>query len=156
LRFAPRLGLSLLLACLLGIGQAQAQFGGRGISGLERNDTPRVLPAEEAFPFTVSARRGNEILLTWIPVSEHYLYRHRFAFSLLNAGEEAIPLSFSLPAGKSTEDEFFGAIEAYFDAVTVTVDLGTVPNADSELEIHYQGCAEWGFCYPPQVITLAL
>ena len=156
MRFAPRLGVSLFLVCLFGIGHAQAQFGGRGISGLERNDTPRVLPVEEAFPFTVSARRGNEILLTWIPVSEHYLYRHRFAFSLLNAGGEATSLSFSLPAGKSMEDEFFGAIEAYFDPVTVTVDLGTAPSTDSELEIQYQGCAEWGFCYPPQVVTLPL
>jgi thiol:disulfide interchange protein DsbD len=63
-----------------------------------------------------------------------------------------------LPDGLAMEDEFFGAIEAYFDAIITEIDLSSARAlpADSSLNIRFQGCATWGFCYPPQTVDIPL
>ena len=168
MRPAMRLKAPLSLAAFLLLGSlntalaADAQIGSGTLSGtlsgLERSDIPRVLSTEEAFPYAVSASSEGKISLTWTPASEHYLYRHRFNFTLVPASGDAAPqvLSFDLPEGKAMEDEFFGAIEAYFEPVAVLVTLPESPANDSLLAVEYQGCAAWGFCYPPQRLELPL
>lgn len=139
---------------------ADAQIGVKAsaLSGLELNDLPRVLSTEEAFPFVVSANTKNEVTVTWTPAPDHYLYRHRFSFTLLPAAGDATPqvLGFAVPEGKAMEDEFFGAIEAYFEPITVQVTLPPNTEPDSLLSVEYQGCAAWGFCYPPQRTELSV
>ena len=61
-----------------------------------------------------------------------------------------ISVDFVLPEGLERTDQFFGEIVAYYDNVSVDISLTTVPGPDSILIIEYQGCADWGFCYPPQ------
>lgn len=133
---------------------ADAQIGAStsSLTGLERGDLPRVLATEEAFPFRASVKTSGEIALTWTPAPDHYLYRHRFNFTLLPPEGDATAqvLGFTVPEGKAMEDEFFGAIEAYFEPITVLVTLPPSYGAGSLLSIEYQGCAAWGFCYPPQ------
>ena len=132
---------------------ASAQFGDRTTSSLDQNATPRVLPIHSAFPFHLSSVDDNKLAITWTPAPEHYLYRHRFAFS---AGGHTLP--FTLPDCLAMEDEFFGAIEAYFDAVITEIDLSSARAlpAASSLNIRFQGCAAWGFCYPPQTVDIPL
>jgi thiol:disulfide interchange protein DsbD len=132
---------------------AGAQFGDRATSSLDQNATPRVLPIRSAFPYHLGAVVNNKLAITWTPAPEHYLYRHRFAFS---AGEHSLP--FTLPDGLAMEDEFFGAIEAYFGAVITEIDLSSARDlpAASSLSIRFQGCAAWGFCYPPQTVDIPL
>ena len=151
--------LPLLAALLLSAGTSYAQIGGsRGISGLERSDTPRVLPADEAFPYFFAEASAGQLTLTWSPAGDHYLYRHRFAFELsASDGTDARSLDCSNPAGTHTEDEFFGAVEVYYDPVSVVVDLGSRPlDPNSVLTVRFQGCASWGFCYPPQTREIRL
>ena len=148
--------LSAIGACLLAVAlPTHAQFGSRAASGLEQADTRRVLPAEQAFPLEIAALADGGVRLTWTPAQDHYLYRHRFAFSLAPPAS-AEPLTFTLPDGKAMEDEFFGAIEAYFGAIAVDITLPQAAPDGSELIAHYQGCASWGFCYPPQTLRIAL
>lgn len=165
-RFSPRALsrgalLSAIGACLLAVAlPTYAQFGSRAASGLEQADTRRVLPAEQAFPLEITALANGGVRLTWTPAQDHYLYRHRFAFSLASpaqpASAEPAPLTFTLPDGKAMEDEFFGAIEAYFGSIAVDITLPQAAPDGSELVAHYQGCASWGFCYPPQTLRIAL
>ena len=132
---------------------AGAQFGDRATSSLDQNATPRVLPIRSAFPFHLGSVENNKLAITWTPAPEHYLYRHRFAFTA-----NGIDLAFTLPDGLAMEDEFFGAIEAYFGAVTTQIDLSPAQDlpATALLSIRYQGCAAWGFCYPPQTVDIPL
>lgn len=146
-----RLALFLLAAgwCL----SALAQLTPRGSSlGSEH---PRPLPLDQAFPYLVERTAVDTVTITWQPALDHYLYRHSFEFHLRQR-DQVDTLSFTVPDGHATEDEFFGPIEAYYEAVTATVALPPMTPADSQLEIHYQGCAAWGFCYPPQVLRLSL
>ena len=112
---------------------------------------PEPLPLKQAFPFFISTISPGKYRVTWEPASGHYLYQHAFSFAQTVAETtEEIEVEYSLPAGLNKSDKFFGDIVAYYQLVSVDVQLTTVPGPDAALVIEYQGCADWGFCYPPQ------
>lgn len=148
-----RIKLILLLGAVLLAGNAaQAQLTPRTISGLAAQPTsPQPLPLQQAFPFYVSAVSPGRYKIVWNLPDGHYLYRHAFEFTLSQqADSEELPVEFTLPDGLKKNDQFFGDIEAYYGQLDVDLSLSTVPGPDARIFIRYQGCADWGFCYPPQ------
>lgn len=135
-----------------------AQFDTRPPSGLENRGggNPQPLSQEQAFPFYISETGQNQLRITWTPASGHYLYRHAFAFSLHSSAESlqqnlGVPLTaVTLTDGIRMTDQFFGEIEAYYEKVMADIVLPDNAGAESILLIQFQGCADWGFCYPPQ------
>ena len=124
-----------------------------------KNNEIRLEPLklEEAFPFFLSERSPGKYRVTWTLAPEHYLYRHAFNFTLLQTEKsEEQPIDSVLPEGLQKTDQFFGQIEAYYDKLSVDLSLRTVPSPEAYIIIQYQGCAEWGFCYPPQRTPLKL
>lgn len=144
--------LFLLFLCSATSSLGLAQFDTRPPSGLESRSSgnPQPLTQEQAFPFYVSETGEDRLRITWTPASGHYLYRHAFAFSLQNAAGEALNVSVTLPDGLRKTDQFFGDIEAYYDTMRADIVLPEKPGAGAILLIQFQGCADWGFCYPPQ------
>lgn len=145
--------LTLLLGILLLAGNAaQAQLTPRSISGLEpQSESPRPLPLEQAFPFYVSAVSPGRYRIVWNLPDSHYLYRHAFEFTLSQQVDSAeLPVESSMRDGLKKNDQFFGDIEAYYGQLDIDLTLSTVPSPDAKIFIRYQGCADWGFCYPPQ------
>lgn len=115
------------------------------------NDRPQPLLVEQAFPYYVSAVSPTQLRITWEISPGHYLYRQQFHFYLLDPGTQAQrPVDFTLPAGKPLTDEFFGAVEVYYDRISVDINFDQAPESSDFLQIQFQGCADWGFCYPPQ------
>lgn len=143
-----------ILGCLLLLGlssPSHAQLGGSSLDRLSGNQRPTPLSLEEAFPYFVSEIGDGEYRITWTPARGHYLYRHAFAFSLQPGdNREAISIDFEIPPGLPKSDQFFGDIEAYYDDVSANLTLPNTTPADATLIIEFQGCADWGFCYPPQ------
>ena len=117
--------------------------------GVLADNSQRVLPIDEAFPWRLSEAAPGQFRITFTPAPEHYLYAHAFAFRLGSGGEERA-LEFDLPPGLEKHDRFFGDVVAYYDPVAVEFDFTDDHAAGSTLLIEYQGCADWGFCYPPQ------
>ncbi len=154
---AWRLGATLLgglaLSALLAP-PALAQWPVRANDPLA-DSAKRALPIGEAFPWLVSEAAPGKLRVTFHPAAEHYLYAHAFGFSLLSGdGQQA--LDFELPPGLEKNDPFFGDVVAYYGQVSVTLDLdiGAIP--ETALLIEFQGCADWGLCYPPQQVRYAL
>lgn len=149
----PIIAAFFCLAAVLGTTSSSAQLELRSNRSLAEalSDQPEPLPLEQAFPFFVSAISPGRYRVTWEPASGHYLYQHAFSFTqtAANASEE-IEVEYTLPAGLNKTDKFFGEIVAYYEPVSVELQLTTVPGPDAALVIEYQGCADWGFCYPPQ------
>ena len=140
-----------LTISLLFISTAIAQLTPTGGSNLLSGDRPRPLPIDQAFPFYVSLSSPETLQVSWQIAEGHYLYRQQFGFALKQNNEsEAVSISFTLPDGLKKQDQFFGDIEAYYEGVTATLNLNTDQLSTAILVIQYQGCAEWGFCYPPQ------
>ncbi len=117
-------------------------FGDSGLFGKPAAMSPSsvaVLPVDEAFSFGYVEQQGH-LKLFWQILPGYYLYRDKLA--LLVDGE-AVPLP--LPAGEQRNDEFFGEVMVLTGLVEVMVAW-----PDSSAMVTYQGCAELGYCYPPQ------
>ena len=112
------------------------------------NEEQQFLPVDEAFALSTEIGDDGALLAYWDMPEGYYLYRHRFDFrpregDVVTLGEPEIP------PGQHKIDEFFGAVEVYYDRVEVRVP---VIHAEGmfEIGISYQGCAEAGLCYPPE------
>lgn len=146
--FAPLLRLlrtAALPTLLLGAASAQA---------IEPDD---LLPVDEAFALSAEATSRNAVEVRFAIAEGYYLYRHRTAVEVLDAGFKANPLQ--LPDGKKHTDEFFGEVETYRDALVATLTGAAADETTTlRLRVKYQGCADLGICYPPQSreVTVAL
>jgi thiol:disulfide interchange protein DsbD len=117
----------------------------------------RPLPLEQAFPFYVSEGEPGTYRIVWVAAEEHYLYKHRFKFSLQQPSAlRVLPVAFEIPEGIYKTDQFFGEVEVYYSKLAIDLILPEKPSAGAILVIEFQGCAEWGFCYPPQEIPFEL
>ena len=138
----------LFLSCVLAVPAThEATELKTGPDPLGARLEPRdVLTVDEAF--RLSAERSEEgfLVATWRMPDGYYLYRHRFTFS---AGDGALGTPI-IPDGKLKTDQFFGDVEVYYGKVTVRVPVLRRTGGDIEVEIGYQGCADFGFCYPPE------
>ena len=112
---------------------------------------PAVLPVDDAFRFgSYSGRHSSGdpsshdgeagVILFWQVAPGYYLYRDKFEFVAGGARLQA-----ELPRGELRQDETFGEVEVLSGLIEVML-----PAPGDRLEVHYQGCAARGYCYPPQ------
>lgn len=112
-------------------------------------------PVDEVFIPTVTAPSRDRIEVHWKIADGYYLYRHRTGVEVSAGGFTARPLQ--LPKGKAYRDEFFGDVETYRGSLTAVLPGEAGADTDSvTLKVKYQGCADAGICYPPQVRSLTV
>ena len=61
-----------------------------------------------------------------------------------------------LPDGQARTDPFFGDVEAYYGTVEVTLPIDNPNDLPYSLDVGYQGCADLGLCYPPEIHSFKL
>ncbi|NOH35748.1 protein-disulfide reductase DsbD [Vibrio chagasii] len=127
---------------LFGNDNAEPSFGGNNNG---------FVPVDQAFPFNYYQQDG-KVLLDWQVKEGYYLYQHSLSFS----GQNLAIGNVELEDGKPHQDEFFGEVSVYTQPLFVQVPLQNYQDG-SQLIVKYQGCAEAGFCYPPEtrVIDIA-
>ena len=103
------------------------------------------LPPDQVYQVSATAAAGN-VSVHWDILPGYYLYKDKFQFVSHITGIRLGKAQ--LPAGEIKTDPFFGKQEIYHQGVTATLPYQGVGKLD--LELIYQGCAEVGFCYPPQ------
>ena len=108
------------------------------------------VPADQAFAFDFQQNQ-HDVSLTWQVKDGYYLYRKQIQVNPANAN--MAPLQ--LPNGEWHNDEFYGKSEIYRQRLTVPVEL-TQASQGATLTVTYQGCADTGFCYPPETKTVPL
>lgn len=143
-RVWQRLAVVLLLSGALGSAGASGGFSLWGGSG-----PSEVLPVEEVIELAPPVADDGGILIEAQITPGHYLYRH--ALRVVDGSGSDVALS--LPAGEPRHDEFFGDTEVYTGP---TLPIRLPADVAGPLELHWQGCAERGICYPPQVVSLTL
>ncbi|MDX1900528.1 MAG: protein-disulfide reductase DsbD [Gammaproteobacteria bacterium] len=95
------------------------------------------LPADKAFHFSATISAQHRVVLRWEIAPGYYLYRDRISVS-----PTATQIIF--PKGVLHAHE-----QVYKRVLKIPVDIQRAPNGNVLLNIHYQGCAEAGFCYAP-------
>ncbi|AVY96622.1 protein-disulfide reductase DsbD [Lelliottia sp. WB101] len=108
------------------------------------------IPADQAFVFDFQQNQ-HDLNLTWQVKEGYYLYRKQVSITPARAtvGEP------QLPAGEWHEDEFYGKSEIYRHRLTVPVTVNQA-SSGATLTVTYQGCADAGFCYPPETKVVPL
>ncbi len=143
-----RSALGTLLFLLSAVASAQGLLG-------PSSNQDQFLPVDQAFVFSASADGGEQVALDWQVAPGYYLYRHRVSAKSETAGFTLGEVA--MPPGKKKNDEFFGDVEVYYDALAATVPVTRPVNASRfDITISYQGCADAGLCYPPVTKTVAI
>ncbi|TXH72832.1 MAG: cytochrome C biogenesis protein [Lysobacteraceae bacterium] len=122
-------------------------------SSVQAVDESDLLPVDRAFALSAEAVAPDEVQIRWKIADGYYLYRHRTSAQTLDSDVRVGTLQ--LPRGEAHQDEFFGATETYRKELAATLpEIASPAGKPLRLRIKYQGCADLGVCYPPQMRTL--
>lgn len=111
------------------------------------------LPAAEAFKLEVKKIDPNTFSLQWDIKSGYFLYSNRIQITAPDENHVSIG-ALRLPPTLSKTDKQGHTYTIYRNHLSIPVSvLGTNPG-ESLLLLHYQGCSDDGFCYPPENKTV--
>jgi thiol:disulfide interchange protein DsbD len=111
------------------------------------------LDPEQAFRGSARVLDAGALELRIDIAPNYHLYRDRIAVEIDGAG--ARPGRVDIPAGKIEFDEnFHKNVEVLQGAVPIRVPVAQA-DGDFRLRVTYQGCADQGLCYPPQIAFVA-
>lgn len=139
----------LLLLCALWLMPASASNNNL-LGNLLQPAEQTFLPVDQAFVFDFD-QQGKTLFIGWEIAPDYYLYKKKVEIIAKGADIE-IP---DLGKGVIIEDEFFGKTEVFFDSLSVVSKLSNVTEG-AVVKVRFQGCAEAGLCYPPEVRTIPL
>ncbi|EFE07105.1 protein-disulfide reductase DsbD [Citrobacter youngae] len=110
----------------------------------------QFVPADRAFVFDFQQNQ-HDLNLSWQVKEGYYLYRKQISITPSQADIAEV----KLPPGVWHEDEFYGKSEIYRKQLTIPVTVNQAKSG-ATLTVTYQGCADAGFCYPPETKTVPL
>jgi thiol:disulfide interchange protein DsbD len=131
------ISLIVMLGVFQGVAQAEESF----------------LPVEQAFALSVlqPSSPDEPVRFRWTIAPGYYLYRDRIAVTAQPSGA---PVDFVRPASEQKNDPNFGPMEVYHSSVAIQAKA---PDARTQsMTVTWQGCAEAGLCYPPQMRTVTI
>ncbi|WP_192457752.1 protein-disulfide reductase DsbD [Musicola keenii] len=141
----------ILTLILIGIGLL---FTGQAVAQnpfeLGSRSSSRFLPVDQAFSFDFQ-QQGSQLTLQWQIHDGYYLYRQQIKL----IGNNADVANVELPPGTPHHDEFFGEVSIFRQTLSLPVTLLSA-ESNATLNVTYQGCADNGFCYPPETRKVPL
>ena len=150
-------GILLLALVLLFTQRDLAQTETNRIISLQRQGQNIPLQVKDAFPYHLRIIDQVNYQASWHLPPGHYLYGHAFKFRMIQGQSTLeLPVEFQLPSGMNKKDQFFGDVVAFYDSISISLALPAAPLPEAKIVIEYQGCADWGFCYPLQSDSVML
>lgn len=140
----------LLCSALLAPHSTQASLFGENSSLGQKNSQSRFIPVDQAFAFDFR-QQGDQLTLSWQIHPGYYLYRQQIKI----VPQHATLGTFTLPKGITHHDEFYGEVEIFKQQLTLQIPM-TQAAENASVSVTYQGCAEAGFCYPPETRVIPL
>ncbi|WP_145556470.1 protein-disulfide reductase DsbD [Yersinia canariae] len=140
----------LLCSVLLAPHSAQASLFGDNAAFGQKSSQSRFIPVDQAFAFDFR-QQGDQLTLNWQIHPDYYLYRQQIKIVPKNAALGA----FSLPEGIAHHDEFYGEVSIFKQQLILKIPI-TQAGEQASVSVTYQGCAEAGFCYPPETRVIPL
>jgi len=113
------------------------------------NAAEEPLPAEKAYHYAARVE-GDRLIVKWTVEPGYYLYKKKMSVASTLSGVQVGEPSW--PKGENHHDDYFGDQEIYRGSFEMAAPLeiaGARPQTLS-LELKLQGCADAGFCHPPQ------
>lgn len=121
-----------------------------------------IIPPEQAYKFSAKVETPERLRLKWEIANGTYLYQEKIKLKLKQA-DGVVLGEYQLPAAKIKKDALrpdgsTGDLPVYYHGIDLTVPLLRTNTAATSitLEAVYQGCADLGVCYPPQIKQVTL
>lgn len=113
------------------------------------------LPANAIFQVATKQIAPNTLTLKWQIKKGYFLYKK--SISLTKHSDSNVDLSApTFPKGLSKTNKLGATYIVYRNKLTLFIPvLGKEPG-ESLIDVHYQGCSDDGFCYPPQQTQIKL
>ena len=148
---SPRQGARLPLAFAALLALVTLALGAGGLAA----EDEFLLP-DQAFRISGGTEGQDAVRVRWDIADGYYMYQSKFRFTSKTDG--VIAGSPDFPAAETKQDEFFGKVQVYRNAVEIRVPLTREPGSERmvTLEATSQGCADAGLCYPPHRQTVLL
>lgn len=113
------------------------------------DDAPvKPLTPEQAFVFSSSLNKKDQLVLEWQIAPDYYLYRDKIKINVIPPSDIKID-KIQLPTGKTKKDDVMGVYQAYSGTLKVFVSPKASSHGILNLSVSFQGCSAKGFCYPP-------
>ncbi len=119
------------------------------LNDLGNSDQDDFLTADDAFKFSLSVDKNNQLSAIWNIADKYYLYKNKFKFELIEGNGFTLGQP-QMPAGKAKSDDYLGDYEAYYHDLMLNIPITGAGDSSKPLavKITYQGCSESGICYP--------
>lgn len=114
------------------------------------NNRNQFISANRAFVFDFK-QQGSQLHLSWQIYPGYYLYRQQIKI----VPQQAELGRFVIPDGLLHKDEFYGDVTVFNKQLDLQIPLENVAG-NASVKVVYQGCAEAGFCYPPETRIVPL
>lgn len=129
---------------------------------LEGSGDDGIIPPEQAYQFSAKVEAPEQLRLKWKIAKGTYLYQEKVKLKLKQADGVALG-EYQLPPAKIKKDALrpdgsTGDLPVYYHGIDLSVPLIRTNSAATTitLEAVYQGCADLGVCYPPQIKKVSL
>lgn len=141
--------LSMLIATVLLISASITQAVGLFDTSPSAGE---FLPVEQAFVPSVISDEG-DLLLHFAISPGYYLYDKQFQLQWADGSiAPVLPPHSTSRAGDMLDDPTFGRVAVFRDAIDLRIAAPAhEATGEASLLVRYQGCADAGLCYPPQV-----
>ena len=135
----------------------QSSTIGSLFSGLFNAPSNELLEPDEAFNFSASINKHQQLALNWRIAKGYYLYQKKIAATIIEPNTLSIG-TINFPEGQQKTDEIFGETLVYYNDVTLIAPFSTPLKQQTKItiEVSFQGCADIGVCYPPMKKRLTL
>lgn len=115
------------------------------ITAMAANDP---LPIAQAFAFNATKGIDSTLLVHFNIAPKYYLYKDRLSFQILSPKDITIG-NVLYPKSRLYTDELLGKHQVFEDDITIPVPVVNPGNQTVDLQVNFQGCSSWGYCYPP-------
>lgn len=114
------------------------------------------LPSHLAFQFSVQpGQTANQVIAHWQIAKGYYLYKDQFHVQIISPPQASLGI-IHLPPAKTFEDQNLGKLKVYGNELKITIPWSNPGQEAIQLLVQFQGCAQWGFCYPPKRFKVSI
>ncbi len=152
-----RTNLLASLLCLLALGAAPVARANPANGAVEafkaffsHRHRHRFLRRSQAYRLTLKSPDASVIDAHFRVADGYYLYQDKVRFKLLKPQSGVTLGPVALPPASIEHNPYLGTLTIYKKSFVVPLPLtGAKAGQALQIEVHYQGCATAGICYPP-------
>lgn len=112
-------------------------------------------PADDVFGLNVKRLNPDTFTLTWDVKPGYFLYRDRITLNTPTDSNVQLG-AIRFPDTLTKTDNQGHTYPVYRQQVTLAIPVLGLEPGEALLDLHYQGCSDDGFCYPPETRRLLL